>query len=309
MPEWVDTAFQSKSGVLELKAFLVKNAGVRFLPDGQIVPKQLPDACFKTNSVTTVDQVVAARGIVTACAAQIVKGVETQYQKLPPNPAELRLALLRREGVDCVDFPRLLEACWEHGVPVLYLPALPIVGRKMDGMVTYVNGRPVIILTKKVPHPDWLLFVLAHEMGHLACGHLPEAEGHAIVDDTVDVDGGNERDQQENEANQFATRLLADGGREVTLGRLPNAERLARLAEEYGREHAMAPGYVILNAVHNTRVQGKKPYALGQAALKVLKSSDTRDVAMLCRDQLKKNVNIDFLRDDSVYFLEKMNLL
>ena len=179
----------------------------------------------------------------------------------------------------------------------------------MEGMVTFVSGRPVVILTKKVPHPDWLLFVLAHEIGHLAKCHLPEDEGQAIVDDTVEVKAGDDRDQQEEEANRFATHLLAPKGKEVTIGkRLPVAAEFAALAQKYGRETGIAPGYVILNAVHNSLINGKKPYALGQAALKLIPSDD-KSAADFCKVALRANVDEYALRDDSVEFLEKLDLL
>ncbi|EHS53020.1 hypothetical protein PDO_4482 [Rhizobium sp. PDO1-076] len=177
----------------------------------------------------------------------------------------------------------------------------------MEGMVTFVAGRPVIILTKRVPHPDWLLFVLAHELGHIAKGHLPEHDGEAIVDDTVDVDGGG-RDQQEEEANGYSTHVLAPGGKEVRLGQpLPRAPELAEIALAYARAHGMSPGYVILNAVHNSLVGGKKPYGLGQAALKALPAEST--AAETCRLALQKHIDVDALRDDSIEYLEKLSLL
>lgn len=180
----------------------------------------------------------------------------------------------------------------------------------MEGMVTFVCGRPVIVLTKKVPHPDWLLFLLAHEIGHLAKGHLAEDEGQAIVDDTVEVKVGDDRDQQEEEANKFATHLLAPEGREVKLGeRLPTAAKLAQKAQVFGQEKGMAPGYVILNAVHNSLINGQKPYALGQKALRFIPSDDDKSAADFCKDALRSNVDRSALRDDSVEFLEKIDLL
>ena len=178
----------------------------------------------------------------------------------------------------------------------------------MDGMVTYAAGRPDIIITKKVPHPDWLLFVLAHEIGHIAKGHLPTVEGEAIVDDMVDISATEDLDLQEREANSFATCLLAPNGMEVSLPKpLPTAPRLAALASAYGQEHGISPGYVILNAVHNSTINGQKPFALGQAALKLLGSS--KGVEAYCKQMLRDNVDMDMLRDDTIDFLEKIGLI
>jgi hypothetical protein len=74
-------------------------------------------------------------------------------------------------------------------------------------MVTFVGGRPVVILTKKDEHPDWMLFILAHELGHLANRHLTEVDGQAIVDEAVNKDDSIS-DMQEREANGYALQLL-----------------------------------------------------------------------------------------------------
>lgn len=310
LPDWTDAAFQSRSGIVELKTFLSRNAGLQLTSDGHLTTKQLPAACFKTNVATSVEQVTAARSMATACARLVAKATTMPYTRLPEEADAFRAKVLRSADKPWIDLPMLLGACWAHGIPVLYVPSLPVQGRKMEGMVTFVSERPVIILTKKVPHPDWLLFVLAHEIGHLAKGHLPEDEGQAIVDDTVEVKAGDDRDQQEEEANRFATHLLAPGGKEVTIGkRLPVAADFAAVAQKYGQENEMAPGYVILNAVHNSSINGKKPYALGQAALKLIPSDDDKSATDFCKDALRDNIDEYALRDDSVEFLEKLDLL
>lgn len=310
LPDWIDCAFQSRSGVVELKTFLSRNAGLQLSSEGLLTTKQLPVACFKTSSATSVEKVTAARSMATACARLIAMATKTPYTHLPEEADTFRAKVLRSSNKPWIDLPMLLNACWEHGIPVLYLPSLPVQGRKMEGMVTFVRERPAIILTKKVPHPDWLLFVLAHEIGHLAKGHLTEDEGQAIVDDTVEVKSGDDRDQQEEEANKFATHLLAPGGKEVNIrGRLPIAAKLADKAKQYGQEHGMAPGYVILNAVHNSLINGKKPFALGQAALKLIPTDDDKCATDLCKDALRENIDPCALRDDSVEFLEKLGLL
>jgi IrrE N-terminal-like domain len=310
LPVWTDSAFESRSGIVELRTFLSRNAGLQLTSNGSLITKQLPTARFKTNVATAVEQVTAARSMATACARLVAKATKKPYTRLPDLADALRTKVLRSSNKWWIDLPMLLDACWAHGIPVLYMPTLPVNGRKMDGMVTFVSGRPVIILTKKVPHPDWLLFVLAHEIGHLAKGHLPEDEGQAIVDDTVEVKAVDDLDQQEVEANRFATHLLAPAGKEVAIGsRLPVAAEFAARARMYGRENGMSPGYVILNAVHNTPINGKKPHALGQAALKFIQSDNDQSAMNFCKDALRENIDQHALRDDSVEFLEKLDLL
>lgn len=310
LPDWVDSAFQSRSGVLELKTFLSRNVGLRLNREGKLAAGELPAACFKTNAATSVDQVMAARALASACGRLLAKATRVTYSRLPADAETFRATVLRESNKPWIDLSMLVRACWRHGIPVIYLPSLPVAGRKMEGMVTNVGGRPVIVLTKKVPHPDWLLFLLAHEIGHLAAGHLPDGEGEAIVDDTVELASGDDRDQQELEANNFASHLLAPKGMEVRIeGRLPNAATLAAQAQQYGADHGMSPGYVVLNAVHNSRIGGKKPFALGQAALKLLPTDGELSASETCKAALHEHVDTGMFRSDSLEFLEKLELL
>lgn len=309
VPDWVDTAFLSRAGVIELKAFLSRNIGLQFTSDGRLAPKNLPKAFFKTKFGTLTENIVAARGMATACAQLVATATKQPYVRLGSDVQAIRQQILKSTNKSWIDLDLLLSFCWGHGIPILYLPTLPVTGQKMEGMVTYISGRPVIILTKKVHHPDWLLFILSHEIGHLACGHLPEDEGEAIVDDAIELKPDTELDLKEREANDFAKHLLAPDGKEISIGKLPVAEKFADLAMRYGADNHMAPGYVILNSVHNTRINGKKPFALGQAALKLLSSNGELNAAELCKLALHENIKLEHLRNDSIDFLEKLELL
>ena len=308
VPDWADVAFNSESGVLELRTFIARSIGLRVGADGRLTVRDLPPACFKTSAATSVEQVNAARVVATACARMIARELEQPYTEFPSSAAALRDEILRTRKRPWIDLKGLLSICWAHGVPAIYLPTLPVTGRKMDGMVTYAAGRPVIVITKKVPHPDWLLFVLAHEIGHLAKGHLAQSEGEAIVDDTVDLAGAGARDVQESEANSFAAHLLAPKGMEVTLnGPLLAAPRLAAVASDYGKANAMAPGYVILNAAHNSKTSGRNLFPLAQAALRLLPSEGSVEEAF--RTTLTTHLDPDAFRSDTFEFLEKLGLI
>lgn len=65
------------------------------------------------------------------------------------------------------------------------------------------KSRPVIVVGLNDRSPSRLLFVIAHELGHLCQGHVTETP---LVDDTIDfldID-----DAEEAEANEFAVELL-----------------------------------------------------------------------------------------------------
>lgn len=311
LPDWADTAFESRSGVLELKTFLARNIGLNVSASGELASKSLPTVRFKTTKGTTHDQVTTARSLVTACARLIAKVTIPQWKGMPADAASFRKTVLEKSSRGWADLPAMLEACWSYGIVVLYLPELPIKGRKMEAMATFVSGHPVVIITKKVQHhPDWMLFLLGHEIGHIAKGHFPMIDGEGIVDDSVDVENtGN--DLEEAEANTYSAHVLAPEGRQVYLGSLKVAPHFAQLAYQHALGHGMSPGYVVLNACHNTRApDGKKPFPLGQAALKHLPNYlGGKSAAEICRTALRANTNVDVLRDDSVEFLEKLGIL
>jgi len=138
----------------------------------------------------------------------------TSYHPLPSNVADLqRQARLLQNGL--LGFDGLLAMCWDHGIPVVPLPNLPVGVRKMDGAALQIGDRPVIVLAKKKSSRAWLSFILAHEMGHIARGHL--RPGSSIVDislqETAEYSAESSGDVEETEADTFALETL--GGQRV----------------------------------------------------------------------------------------------
>jgi hypothetical protein len=63
------------------------------------------------------------------------------------------------------------------------------------------------------------------------------------------------------------------------------------------------------NPVRFTSVNGKKPYGLGQASLKLLAGDDAMIAGVYCRAALQRNISADLLRSDSLEHLEKLELI
>ena len=82
---------------------------------------------------------------------------------------------------------------------------------------------------------------------------------------------------------------------------------MADAATRFGREHHIDPGHVVLNAVRNTKVNGKSPWGLGASALKHLDHEAASSV--VCREALRRNIDVDALSDDSFDFLERLGVL
>lgn len=106
----------------------------------------------------------------------------------------------------------------------------------------------MIVRCRRSRHTAWLLFILAHELGHLVLGHVPE-DG-ALLDEHIDKDS---TDSEEEQANAFAVELLtgASGRRFVATGRWPNARALVESARAIGQRQMIDPGHVVLNYAHS----------------------------------------------------------
>ncbi len=316
LPEWWEEAVGHPSGVYEVRGFAAKHFGLEIGPNGQLRQRLMPHACFKTRIGTDITEVASARALATAVASIIaaatvqplsVSSTASIVASSLPPAVDIRHAVLG-SGRPWVGLSDLLGVCWGAGIPVVYLPSLPVSKPKMEGMVTFCGGRPVILVTtRKAEQPAWMLFVLAHEMGHVALGHLDQRNGGTIMDESVSEDDTGLADPQEVAANVYALHLLNGETTDITLGHLMKPTILAEAAVRYGREHGIDPGHVVLKAVRNTSVNGRSPWGLGANALKLLDHEASSSV--LCRDALRRNVNLDALSDDSFEFLERLGVL
>ena len=200
------------------------------------------------------------------------------------------------EGKPWVDFKSLVSYCWGHGVPVLYLPELPV-SKKMDAVVVDVNGRPVISLTKKHKHESELLFLLAHEMGHIFHRHLEQ--GQTLIDKGVNKP--NEHDEQEKQANAFAIELLTgiEGTHYHSNGKPLTGDGLSKAAKEKSLKSKVDPGHIALNWGHTTKYWGS-----AKKALNILyPSPDWEDYI---KNMLCENVDVDEANEDQLDYLYKL---
>ena len=163
-------------------------------------------------------------------------------------------------GAKWVGLEELLAYCWTSGIPVIHLNKRPR-GKKMDGMVVLLEERPVIIVASGWKQPAWHLFTIAHELGHLACGHL--STGEASVD--RDLRKGPAGSIEEEGANTFATRLLAGTTASIEPGSARNAPQLAVAAASIGELRRINPGFVVLSYAWK-----HKAWPVGSAALNEL---------------------------------------
>jgi Zn-dependent peptidase ImmA (M78 family) len=306
LPEWRDHAIKTPSGTLELKSLIARQFGLKLNADGHLTrPTSLKKALFKTRSNTNSLEVEPAQAIASSVAKIVSRATRKIYSATKLDARAIRSQIIESSPQKWVSFQSLVAQCWSMGIPVIYLPDFPTKSKKMEGMVTRVGDRPVIILSRK-DQPDWMLFILAHELGHIACKHLELTESGTILDETVTEDDGG--DQQEKEANKFASEVISHSP--VKLTKLMTAKQLAIVATKFGKENNVSPGHIILNAVKHTKVNGSSPWPLAQAALKHLPpEAMSPPVEDVCAAAILDNVDLDEVKDDDLDFLESLKVV
>ena len=252
---------------------------------------------FKKRSDVSEDDLALSRVVATRAAQLAASAISTPAVMIPMDAREIRQEIVG-DDAPWVGLTELLDYCWSIGLPVLHLNHFPKNAQRPDGFAARVNGRPVVVLCRNVKYSAWLLFILAHELGHLALGHVPD-EG-TLIDEGLDQDSA---DVEEQQANAFAMGLLTGRSdrRFTAAGRWPNAEGLAKSALEVGRRSMIDPGHVVLNYAH---AMGKSFFPVGLAALKLLDPHD--DAVAKVRAKMAGSLDWSRLPEDSSEFLMRV---
>jgi hypothetical protein len=135
--------------------------------------------------------------------------------------ARIELGLASGEAIGCV----LTQVERTFGLPVIVAP-LPT---GVSGCCWRGGGRTLLWVNGLEPAARQR-FTLAHELGHLRCGH-----DASVPVETFETLGGKSTDSREVQANAFAAELLAPaaGVSEMVRG-TPTLEDVVRIAARYG---------------------------------------------------------------------------
>ena len=207
-PEWwSDSADASPSARLDLRFSLARKLGLdaRSLVDEDGIPRFIwrNEARFKHLSGESELERAAIASFGRALGSIILGASSAGQASLPSDSISIRNSILRsRRFVTLLD---LLVLCWTTGIPVVHLRVFPLPRKRMAAMCTRVGDRSVVFLGKDSMYPAQIAFYLAHEIGHVALGHLVRET--AIVDLESDQSLGGD-DEEENEADRFALQLL-----------------------------------------------------------------------------------------------------
>jgi hypothetical protein len=245
---WSDDANSSLSAQAELRFSVARRLGLdpRSLLDDRDAPRFLwqEEARFKHLSgeddleqagITSFGKAVAS--ILVAASPEGAGGIAGAAS------SDLR-ELILRSGRPYVDLVDLLSLAWSSGVPVGHLRIFPWPQKRMAAMTVGVKDRWVVLLGKDARYPAPISFYLAHELGHIALGHL--SADRVIVDleevqgSSMDID-----DVEERAADEFAMALLTGEPHPVVLPAVSGAaspRELARVALAAAEELQIEPG-------------------------------------------------------------------
>ncbi|MGH3472106.1 MAG: ImmA/IrrE family metallo-endopeptidase, partial [Nocardioidaceae bacterium] len=125
---------------------------------------------------------------------------------------------------------------------------LPLRNSKMDGIVSFSTGNPVIGLTTRGDRMDGFVFTLLHEIAHLTLGHV--GPGGLGVDEDLDPNGGSERERA---ANEMAAAWIFP-----TPPKLPPGELTPRTLVETARAHRVHVCFLIGRLQNQGRLEWKE---------------------------------------------------
>lgn len=179
---------------LDLRSLLADDQAPQFKP--------LPHTKFKYHLQQGSDIPGTSHQLASRVAAMVAAGVQFPFAPIPEEVSQVRTEILQSHPQ--INLESILDYCWQHGIAVVYFNEYPENTRKITGLVQWQGDRPVIVLSGKRTHRAWLAFHLAHELAHLALGHIKEG---ILVDDEINKESS---DQEETDANLFAVKLLVN---------------------------------------------------------------------------------------------------
>jgi hypothetical protein len=246
---WSEEAEASSSAKAELRFSLARKLGLEprsLLDDGE-EPRFIwrDEARFKhvrgesELERSGITSFAAALGTVLESSASAATGRIAHVDAI-----DLRDLVLRHQPfVQLVD---LLSLCWSIEIPVIHLRIFPWPQKRMSAMAIRVRNRSMILLAKDSNYPADTAFYVAHELGHIALGHL--SPDTAIVDLESEKLASTEDDAEEAAADRFALELLTGQAspRVLPLGPGGGARSLAHAALGASRELRIEPGTLVL---------------------------------------------------------------
>ncbi|WP_201011456.1 ImmA/IrrE family metallo-endopeptidase [Rhodococcus sp. NKCM2511] len=183
------------------------------------------EARFKNLGTVTEAEQQVLTGFGMAVGRTAISATPGNFWPIPASALELREAIL--SSSQSVGISELISTCWAIGIPVLSTKIFPLAKKSMHAMSVRLDNRYCIIIGLYSKYPAKISFTVAHELGHIALGHLEESGALFDIVDPTDVDNP---DHEEREADRYALQLLTGSERPDFIPQLPeyNGTMLAR---------------------------------------------------------------------------------
>jgi hypothetical protein len=307
---WTEEADQDPDVVLAGAMYLANrlNVNVRSLLeiDGEVVFAPICQPRFKLKNGTDVQRLMVPRALAARVAELVAYGCKQPYLGLEEWSIErIRERILRSQNA--VNLAGVLDFCWSIGIPVLHCSTFPDGVQKFQGMVAYYGDRPVIVLSYNHKPSARLLFIAAHELGHLLKGHVTPDE--PLIDERVELAAD---DEDEIEANQVAAELLIgrSGMSYDLFDKFVTGERLSIRSQQLAQRDRVDPSVVALNITWSraeragTEKEEKIAWGVGSEALNILEPN--ADAPRMINQVLCQYMDWEKLGDDSTEYLAMM---
>jgi Zn-dependent peptidase ImmA (M78 family) len=275
---------------LDVSSLLKDDSEAKFKPS---LPTKFKYQCQKASDVPYISYQVASR---------VAELVALSLKPQPFVPIATVAAQVRKDVLtqgSKVNLESLLSYCWQHGIAVIYFNDYPEGTRKITGMIQWQGDRPVILLSHKTTHPAWLAFHLAHELGHLALGHV---ETGILVDDEI----AESDDTEEMAANRFAVELLVNHYDNCFQGSsiYNNGQLRTKIEEKLKTDPTVDACVLAFNYAWHAKKVAPQKFGLAQKAVQELGCEELGDA--MIRRFIEERLDWENLNDDTIDHLERI---
>ena len=298
---WAPEAEASVSARVELRFELARRLGLdpRSLIDPAAEPSFLwRGGRFKRLAAESQREQWAISSFGTTVGRLLLQAsADGEPSLLARGPGLLRGAILDA-GSPFVSLEDLLALAWAAGVAVAHLRVFPLDQKRMAAMSVRPDRRSAILLAKDAKYPAPIEFYLAHELGHIALGHI--AAGGLVVDLEEAVPRLELTDREERAADGYAIELLTG-----TPGLTVEPFEKPGLGSEIARTVLAAAGRERIEPGILAQLYG---FATGEwasvgVALRNIYRGP-RDVAASVNEIARGQLRFDALPDDGALFLK-----
>jgi len=299
LPSWWNDELNNKpAAVLEGAGHIAKRLHLDLSSllkeDQEAQFKPLLQTKFKYHLQQGSDIPSTSHQLASRVAELVALGVQKTFVPIPSDVNQIRSEILQDSPQ--VNLESILNYCWKHGIAVVYFNDYPAKTRKITGLIQWQGDRPAIVLSSKRTHRAWLAFHLAHELGHLALGHVKEG---ILIDDEID---NKSDDQEEIDSNRFAVKLLVNTFDNCFAGENFNSPKHLenKIKKLLNSDLTVDPCAIAFNHAWHT----ERDYGFSQTVVKSLNPSN--DGHTIINQLLRSNVDWESLSDDNADHLERI---